>query len=664
MSLDTVLKIGKALRSSRNSLHHFKYVEPCPTDKDGNYPFCISIPVLDNFEINWNGIKKVPENKRNDLYLLRFKTSNSDSLMKYIYGDIYYLKKSTIKKNGEIETKEGGAYRLENPKSKGAFKLSSFDRGEEDFQSIVKIGNKENLMLFQFRNSLNKDLSIIETILDNIPAVQYFVENNHGDTLFLDFLNDSFKIQEAHMNQVLQTTSKPNLKKIGVNLSNEVISENDREKLLQIETGEIFVHFEFPNDKSWYDYKNDLNLATKKMLQDFVDNTENGLVLKKTLYKTLCSGDKKNDIQFPDFKQEARYKSKGFEDETMLDLFYGIDYANKGLFIPNTDIKIIVLPNGDNLSAEDYLSFQEKSDEKAINQKNQPDDSEFLLNIFNISKENNITRFDVIFTKKSKGAGTPDVDLIEISGIEKSTLRRIKERISEINRNVQRNRRSYFTNTVKEFYPFYLSTSFRNILGNPQSDNNGKVSFKANPKYQTHILKVLPLIYKENYHNDEGLLPAFIQNAEYSIRFGDPKFNFLKFDFEFLISIQNNKNNKFMEIIESQSYQVGNLLGSLAKNFAGQNSPIKSFEKNYVGNLTRRISSLSDFIKLKNDIEQKLIMHEKTKYENVRITSYDLAQKIKEFEGNYNKEEAAFGFFESYFKPLPKKQKEENNENQ
>lgn len=661
MSLDTVLKIGKALRNSKNSLHHFKYVEACPVDKVGNYPLCISIPITNNYEIDWDNIRKVPENKSGELYHLRFKTSNSDSLMKYIYGDVYYLKKTTIKKDGKIETKEGGAYRLENPNSKGAFKLSSFDRGEDDFQSIVDIENKENLMLFQFRNSLNKDLSILETILDNIPAVQYFVENNHKE-LFLNFLNDNHKVQEAHIKQVLQTTSKANLKRMGFeNISYKILNDDERAELLQLENGEIFIHFEFPNDKSWYDYKDDLNLVTEKMLQDFVDNTENGLVLKKTLYKTLCSGDKKNDIQFPDFKIEAKYKSKGFEDESMLDLFYGIDYANKGSFIPYTDIKIIVLPNGNNLSAEDYLSFQDKNDEKALGQKNQSDNSEFLLNIFNTAKDNNITRFDVIFTRKSKGAGTPDIDLIEISGIEKSTLRRIKERISKINLNVQRNRRSYFTNTSKEFYPFYLSTSFRNILGNPQSDNNGKVSFKANPKYQTHILKVLPSIYKENYHNDEGLLPAFIQNTEYSIRFGDPKFNFLKFDFEFLISIQNNKNNKFMEIIQSQSYQIGNLLGGLAKNFAGQNSPIKSFEKNYVGNLTRRISSLSDFIKLKNDIEQKLIMHEKTKYENVRRTSYDLAQKIKDFEGSYNKEEAAFGFFESYFKPIPKKQTEENN---
>ncbi|MFB6307616.1 MAG: hypothetical protein ABEH43_11650, partial [Flavobacteriales bacterium] len=62
-----------------------------------------------------------------------------------------------------------------------------------------------------------------------------------------------------------------------------------------------------------------------------------------------------------------------------------------------------------------------------------------------------------------------------------------------------------------------------------------------------------------------------------------------------------------MEITESKSYQVGLLLGSLAK---GLRNKINSFEKNYVGNLTRRISTLDDCIKFKNEIEQKNILHE------------------------------------------------------
>jgi hypothetical protein len=147
------------------------------------------------------------------------------------------------------------------------------------------------------------------------------------------------------------------------------------------------------------------------------------------------------------------------------------------------------------------------------------------------------------------------------------------------------------------------------------------------------------------------LLPAFIQNVEFSIKSGDVKYSFLKYDFKFLLSIQNSKNNRYMEITTSKSYQLGYMLGELAKNLSTE---INSFEKNYVGNLVRRISNISDFIKLKNEIEQKLVMHEKTKF--TYSASYDLAQKVKNFNVTYDKEECAFGFMEAYFKPVSKKE--------
>jgi hypothetical protein len=105
-----------------------------------------------------------------------------------------------------------------------------------------------------------------------------------------------------------------------------------------------------------------------------------------------------------------------------------------------------------------------------------------------------------------------------------------------------------------------------------------------------------------------------------------------------------------MKIIDSESYQAGLLLGDMAKAFAAwrNDCPIKSFEKNYVGNLTRRIITVPDVCKLKTDIEQKLIHHDKMKFYYKQ--SDKLSQKLKEIEGNYHKEEFAFGFMESYFK--------------
>ena len=100
-----------------------------------------------------------------------------------------------------------------------------------------------------------------------------------------------------------------------------------------------------------------------------------------------------------------------------------------------------------------------------------------------------------------------------------------------------------------------------------------------------------------------------------------------------------------MNILESPSYKLGLSLGKMAIPLKKE---IKSFEKNYVGNLTRRIASIEDLIRLKTDIEQKLIMHEKT-YPDIKEASLTLANDVKIFNGRYDKNECAFGFFESYF---------------
>ncbi|GAB1374732.1 hypothetical protein MASR1M46_16180 [Bacteroidales bacterium] len=59
-------------------------------------------------------------------------------------------------------------------------------------------------------------------------------------------------------------------------------------------------------------------------------------------------------------------------------------------------------------------------------------------------------------------------------------------------------------------------------------------------------------------------------------------------------------------------------------------------------------------------------MHDKSKF--TFQTSHDLAQKVKEFNPRYDKEECAFGFMESYFKPISKKdpatKKDEETNNQ
>ncbi|MDR2457571.1 MAG: hypothetical protein LBD41_03730 [Clostridiales Family XIII bacterium] len=656
MSLDTVLQIGKAFRNSENNLKYFKYVEACPKDKDGNWPICITIPVKSDFSFDWDNITLTPENKRDKLYYLKFKTSDSDGLVKYVFGDIYYENKGKLKKDGSVEKDEGGYYRLEDPNhSKAAYRPSSFNRGNVDYKEIIQ--NVENQDIIEkFHDALKENLIYIERILKYIPAFVHFIENEHN-TNIIDYLDNEENLYLTTIYQNYKKRSTANLRTLGITSEFSLINSHHKKKLFDLTNASIFIHFEFFGQKHWYQFSDEMDMLNRKIFTEFIENGQHGVVLKKTLYKTLCSGDKNNDIQFPSFDVNNKYKSKEFQNNELQDLFYALDYTNKGRQIQGTDIKLIVLPRGKNLTIDDYETFLSKKDEDRIVDANQSKTQSDILFYFSSDANENITSFDLIFCKKG-GQTSPDKDLIEISGIEKSKLRLIMERISKIAKEIEINRKRFF-NTEKDFFPLKIDYAFREILGDPRSDTKtGKVSYYPNPKYQSHLLKILPLIYTENYHNDDVLLPAFVQNVEFSVRVGDNKYNFLKYDLKFLFSIQNNKNNKYMEITMSVSYQIGYLLGELAKNLSLE---INSFEKNYVGNLTRRIGNLSDFIKLKNEIEQKLILHDKAKFTFQK--SYELSQRIKEFQGTYDKEECAFGFFESYFMPIPKKEAKQNSEN-
>ena len=88
MSLDTVLKIGNILRNSKEKMSFSNAIVSCPKDKDGCWPFCLSLPVDKDFNIIFDKILEVPENRRNSLYYLMYKTSTSDTVCIYIYGRV------------------------------------------------------------------------------------------------------------------------------------------------------------------------------------------------------------------------------------------------------------------------------------------------------------------------------------------------------------------------------------------------------------------------------------------------------------------------------------------------------------------------------------------------------------------------------------------------
>lgn len=640
MSLDTVLKIGNILRNSKEKMSFSNAVAACPKDNKGCWPFCLCLPVDKDFNIIFDKASIVPENQRNSLFYLKYKTSGNDTSCKYMYGDIYYSVKGTLGNNMSTTISEDGNFRL-------AKSQSSFDKGTAEFKSICTsndFSTKETEELVQIRTRLEKEQILIERILKYAPAIIKYFENEHGS--FKKFIEN-----EDDLRDICCSINKENNKKKLEKFNAYQDDENENNSfLLRLNSASIFLHFSYKDGngdvKSWYDFANSLQLITRKMLKEYVTDTKEGLVLNKNLWHTICSGDKKNDIQFPNFDLENRYKTRSFSESEIENLFYGVTYAKKGRKISDSEYKLIVLPCGNNLKAEDLKLFQEKRNESSIASANEYND-DLISSILGISST--YTSFDFVFVKN--GGTKPDTDLIEISNITRSNLNRVNSKNQNIAHQVYAER----NNELKVEMPFSICKSFSNLLGDVQLDATGKVKIAASKKYESHILKVLPLIYKENYYNDPYLLHSFVTNVESATRIGDGSFwcKILKYDLMFILSIQNNKQNKYMDIINSASFKLGFKIGKMAKPL--KNS-IGSFEKNYVGLLSRRVSTKDDCIRFVTDISQKLVMHDSVWSAMCAEVCDDLAN-ISESE--YDKDELSFGFLDGYFKYEPTDKKKD-----
>lgn len=663
--LDTILEIGKTLRNSPDGLKHHRYVKACPKNTEKNRVLRLSLPVNEDFSFDFNNIREISDEYVADhLFYLTFKTSDADSFVKYIFGDIFY---SLVK--GE----EKGYYRLGDEKNKQKyFQISSFWRGVEDskiLEEMSKLKQSNNQSFLKtFRQEFEKNILNIENIFRYQCGIRGYLNLPSKDISFLKILSEEQELKKLTAKTIFfdinqQKNKKQTFKNV-LNLEEPewaLIEANPEmiQRLISYSTSDLFLHFDFKN-KHWYEFEEDFKIINSKILEDFAEKikTPRGdkYVLKKYLYKTLSSPEK--DLQFPSFNEKMRYCNKTFENtDEILDLFYAIDYSKTALIkIPKTDIKIVVLPKGKYLTANDYQDFikqkkslsEEQEEEEIVNQKNVPNDQEQLFTplVENIGEK--IIKFDLIFSKQG-GATTPDVDIVEISGLEKSKL-------SEIHKHIQKVKKSLYHKREMEIKaklsPFSITWSFLNIL----DDSTSKIK-----KYQNHLYKTLPLIYTGSYYDDPILLTIFIEKTELNIRSNKSNFNILKYDFIFLVTIQNTvqEGENFMKIQESQSYKIGNLLGDLAKQFAAwrEDCPIKSFEKSYVGTLSRRIATIEDLLKFKTFIEEKLILHERTSF--THQTSIKLSQQIKEFQSSsekYDKHKCAFGFFENYFSTTNKKE--------
>ena len=641
--LDTILQIGKIFRESDNHIKHHRYINSL-TDKEKGKTMFFNLPVKDDFTFDFDNSKIINDENiiNNQLYYLKFKTSDSDGMVKYIFGDIYY---------GFAKGEEKGYYRLGDKENRSkAYRESSFFRGQEDAKDILYINENESTNIEKFRAQFKLNVKKIENILKYALGIDIILKDQDTNKCSIKtLLEDEDKLIKFTAQRVFSEISVKEKNKIFEKREisfDEIFSNKDElGKLLEHKNYSVYLHFDFMK-KHWYQFDNELNLINEKLLEEFFEKTDgNNYIIKKYLYKTLSSPEK--DYQFPNFQPKGRYKNKLFKDDELLNLFYAVDYSKKALIkIPNSDIKIIILPKGNNLEYQDYEKFsnsklslnnETENEEILQNQNNRTNifDLDLLFKDIFKNEIKNIIQFDIIFSKQG-GTSSPDVDLVEICGIEKSFLYFISERIKRIAHNLYEKRKTELK--ANDLMPLNIYYSFLKIL----QDNTSKKK-----KYQNHLYKVLPLIYSNSYYNDLILLPYFIENVQKNIRDGNPNYDILKYDFYFLTLIQNTniEGDNLMKIKDSTSYQLGLLRGRLATPLRNE---IKSFEKNYIGNLTRRMSNLKDVIKFTTFIEEKLTIHE-VFYKDLKNISEKLAEKLKDYNGKFDKNECAFGFFESYF---------------
>lgn len=398
----------------------------------------------------------------------------------------------------------------------------------------------------------------------------------------------------------------------------------------------IVIHFNFEG-KQWFEIENLINSIDKIISSNLVisDEATGKFVLDKYLYKTLGGVS-------PGFSDSNRYKNKLFTSDEIISIMYATGiYQEPRIRINN--IGIVVLPHSDKLSSEDIVNFFNKKniglkEESALEDNLSIDTDDLFAELIDNDLSDKV-KFDVIFSSIPKSPAGVYCDLIEVPNIEKSLLRVIHDNIRTQKQKIQNQIQVEIPN-LKKSLSFSIRYSYLKIIGDLTTDKK---------KMQFHLLKVIPQIYTDTYFQDPILLPAFIEKVEYNIRNGLQAFTFFKYDFYFLMNIQ--KNDNLMRITETQSYALGKNLGIMAREFATwrDDCPIKSFEKTYVGNISRRISSLDELVKLSGFINEKLIMHSINK-KHVKDAYLNLVGLIDQFDNEkYNKHNCALGFFESYY---------------
>lgn len=537
------------------------------------------------------------------------------------------------------------------------YEIPVIDKGDEFF---FDLGNKSEILDEDKKNSLYY-LNFKTSKKDS--AKRYLL----GDIVYSCYKDRNGKLVENgnyRMHGIWENKSSFLLcEEVANDMDNIFIQKfrNEfRDKISEIENllnnhKSIVIHFNF-DGKRWLDIPGIIDVIDNNLTINLIKEHPESekVVLDKYLYKTLGG-------VTPGFTDGNKYKNRLFTRDEIISLMYA-GKASESPIVRFGNIGIIALPHSEKLTSESVINFFERNkntqdnkikeeidkEENVVDTAIESEDFDFFFKDFVYNDFDDTVKFDIVFTNIPASPAGVYADLIEVSDVEKSLLKFVNKNIREKAKETENILNSEFQN-MKSKISFQIGSSFKNIFGDVTKDKK---------KYQSHLLKILPQIYTDNYYEDPLLLPTFLEKVEYNIREGNKSFSLLKYDLFFLLNIQ--KNNPLMKITESKSYALGKNLGIMARQFAAwrEDCPIKSFEKTYVGNLSRRISSIEELVKFASFINEKLVMHGRL-YPEVKNANEKLVEIIENF-GNekYNKYNCALGFFTSYYET---KSKSDNN---
>ncbi|GIV39347.1 MAG: hypothetical protein KatS3mg087_2146 [Patescibacteria group bacterium] len=609
MMLETIVEIGKIVQQHPQGMQYHRYFNPVKQDidvyrkkKDNNNnpiePVIYKIPVDSKEDRLFINLEQKEEIKDEDyiklLYTLNYKTSDRDSSKRYLYGDISYA--HYPKKTGSAIIEENGNYRL--------LKKSSFDAAEEQAATLP-----EDSFIVKFRHAFKERKEEIEALLKSHPAV--------------------------------------------------------------------ILHFCFEGGKFWYEQEEAMQVLKKHILESFAYpvNTDElkGFSLKKGLITMGVSEDdnkrsvltNKTLTDSPLFKHSYQmYLFNSLDD--IWALMYAMGFAETAFFKPDSNVHVVALPHGPNITADALIEFfttPGKTIEKAVDKEKALKDKQQATAAKNNSTDeqdewdvlfepmthalthapfSNDIAYDIVFISP-KSAASPATYLLTIENLSKSFLSLLEQRIQNIKIKIRELARKEGYKQVEQ-----LQLEIHNALKQILNLSKGK-----SDKLRNHFVSVLSKIYMDSYRNDAVLLPAFVDNVEQQLRDGKVYYHSLKYQLYLLLELQ--QNDRIMEIKQNPSYRIGYCLGIMARPFAAwrDDCPIKSFEKNYVGNLTRRIAHYADILKFYNFLNEKLTIHERM-FPDQRNASQELAQLLGAPPKHYNKDVCALGFFEAYFQQKTK----------